>query len=59
MTASDVLANAEGAAEHILSQAAECLGGTHRQPIPEKGGEIESAVLPIRPATMRWWSPVA
>ena len=26
---SDVLANAEGAAEHILSEAAECLGGTH------------------------------
>jgi very-short-patch-repair endonuclease len=29
---SDVLANAEGAAQHILSQAAECLGGTHPQP---------------------------
>jgi very-short-patch-repair endonuclease len=28
---SDVLTNAEGAAEHILSQAAECFGGTHPQ----------------------------
>ena len=31
---SDVLANPEGAAEHILLQAAECLGGTHPQPLP-------------------------
>ena len=29
---SDVLANPEGAAEYILAQAAECLGGTHPQP---------------------------
>jgi hypothetical protein len=27
-------ANAEGAAWQILSQAAECLGGTHPQPLP-------------------------
>jgi len=35
---SDVLANAEGAAEHILSQAAECLGGTNPQPLPFREG---------------------
>lgn len=35
---SDVLANPEGAAEYILSQAAECLGGTHPQPLPGREG---------------------
>uniref|UniRef100_UPI00345B53DC endonuclease domain-containing protein n=1 Tax=Sphingomonas bacterium TaxID=1895847 RepID=UPI00345B53DC len=35
---SDVLANAEGAAEYILSEAAECLGGTHPQPLPGREG---------------------
>jgi very-short-patch-repair endonuclease len=35
---SDVLTNAEGAAQHILSQAAECLGGTHPQPLPSREG---------------------
>ncbi|MDB5708643.1 MAG: hypothetical protein JWL96_713 [Sphingomonas bacterium] len=31
---SDVLANPNGAAQKILSEAAECLGGTHPQPLP-------------------------
>ncbi|WP_260598893.1 endonuclease domain-containing protein [Sphingomonas endolithica] len=35
---SDVLANPEGAAEHILRVAAECLGGTHPQPLPSREG---------------------
>ncbi|MDB5712465.1 MAG: hypothetical protein JWL96_4535 [Sphingomonas bacterium] len=35
----DVLANPEGAAQHILSEAAEYLGGTHPQPLPQEGGE--------------------
>jgi very-short-patch-repair endonuclease len=35
---SDVLANPEGAAEYILSEAAECLGGTHPQPLPSREG---------------------
>jgi len=35
---SDVLANPQGATEHILLKAAECLGGTHPQPLPSKEG---------------------
>ena len=35
---SDVLANPEGAAQYILSEAAECLGGTHPQPLPSREG---------------------
>jgi very-short-patch-repair endonuclease len=35
---SDVLANPEGAVQHILEQAAECLGGTHPQPLPSREG---------------------
>ena len=35
---SDVMANPEGAAEYILSEAAECLGGTHPQPLPSREG---------------------
>jgi very-short-patch-repair endonuclease len=35
---SDVLANPGGAAEYILLQAAECLGGTHPQPLPSREG---------------------
>ena len=31
---SDVLANPEGAAHYVLAEAAECLGGTHPQPLP-------------------------
>lgn len=35
---SDVLKNPNGAAEHILRVAAECLGGTHPQPLPSREG---------------------
>ena len=31
-----VLENPDGAAEHILEAAAECLGGTHPQPLPAR-----------------------
>ena len=34
----EVLANPDGAAEYILSEAAECLGGTHPQPLPSREG---------------------
>ena len=34
----DVLANPEGAATYVLQQAAECLGGTHPQPLPSREG---------------------
>ncbi|WP_084250519.1 endonuclease domain-containing protein [Sphingomonas mali] len=37
---SDVLGNPDGAAEYILLQAAECLGGTHPQPLPCREGRI-------------------
>ncbi|MES2043609.1 MAG: DUF559 domain-containing protein [Pseudomonadota bacterium] len=35
---SDVLTNPDGAAQYILSEAAECLGGTHPQPLPSREG---------------------
>jgi very-short-patch-repair endonuclease len=35
---SDVRDNPGGAAEAILARAAECLGGTHPQPLPSRGG---------------------
>ena len=35
---SEVLANPEGAAEFVLAQAAECLGGTHPQPLSSREG---------------------
>jgi len=35
---SDVLANPEGVVQLILAQAAECLGGTHPQPLPSREG---------------------
>lgn len=35
---SDVLANPDGAAEYLLSLAAECLGGTHPRPLPCREG---------------------
>jgi very-short-patch-repair endonuclease len=35
---SDVLANPDGAAQHILLIAAECLGGTHPHPLPSREG---------------------
>jgi very-short-patch-repair endonuclease len=40
---SDVLANPDGAAEYILLQAAECLGGTHPTAPPLQGGENPGA----------------
>ncbi len=36
----DALANPEGVARLILEEAAECLGGTHPQPLPSKEGRI-------------------
>ena len=39
---SDVLANPDGAAEYILLQAAECLGGTHPQHLPCREGRIRA-----------------
>ena len=35
---SDVNQNPEGVAEAILQRAAECLGGTHPQPLPSREG---------------------
>lgn len=35
---SDVRSNPSGAAEHILLKTAECLGGTHPQPLPSRVG---------------------
>jgi very-short-patch-repair endonuclease len=35
---SEVLANVDGATEHILSATAECLGGIHPQPLPSREG---------------------
>ena len=35
---SDVLANPEGVAQSIVQRAAECLGGTHPQPLPYREG---------------------
>ena len=35
---SDVTGNPDGAADHLLAQAAECLGGTHPQPLPSREG---------------------
>lgn len=34
----DVLANPDGVVELILLRAAECLGGTHPQPLPQREG---------------------
>ena len=35
---SEVLRNPEGAATFVLNQTAECLGGTHPQPLPSREG---------------------
>ena len=35
---SEVIANPKGAAEFVLDRAAECLGGTHPQPLPSREG---------------------
>lgn len=37
---SDVLGNPEGAALHVLAEAAECLGGTHPRPLPFREGRV-------------------
>ena len=37
---SDVADNAEGVVEAILVKAAECLGGTHPQPLPSREGRV-------------------
>ncbi len=37
---SDVLSNPDGAAQYILEKAAECLGGTHPQPLPCREGRV-------------------
>ena len=37
---SDVRQNPEGVAEAILTRAAECLGGTHPQPLPSREGRL-------------------
>ena len=39
---SDVLANPDGATEYILLRAAECLGGTHPQPLPSREGRVRT-----------------
>lgn len=36
----EVMTNPDGAAESLLAQAAECLGGTHPQPLPSREGRI-------------------
>jgi very-short-patch-repair endonuclease len=36
----EVLANPAGVADAILSEAAECLGGTHPQPLPSREGRM-------------------
>ena len=40
---SDVRENPDGAAEAILARAAECLGGTHPQPLPSREGRPRRA----------------
>lgn len=37
---SEVMTDPDGAAEYLLAQAAECLGGTHPQPLPSREGRI-------------------
>src|SRR5437762_13534407 len=36
----DVLANPEGSAQAIMDVAAECLGGTHPEPLPSREGRV-------------------
>ncbi|PAL20274.1 hypothetical protein CD928_17890 [Sphingopyxis sp. GW247-27LB] len=43
---SEVITNPEGAAEFLLAQAAECLGGTHPQPLPSREGRVRRPRLP-------------
>lgn len=39
---SDILANPDGAVQHILRHAAECLGGTHPRPLPYREGRTRT-----------------
>lgn len=41
---SDVRENPTGTAEAILAQAAECLGGTHPQPLPSREGRTRRPI---------------
>ena len=43
---SEVLANPDGAVLHILAEAAECLGGTHPQPLPCREGRSRASRQP-------------
>jgi very-short-patch-repair endonuclease len=43
---SDVMTNPDGAAEYLLAQAAECLGGPHPQPLPSREGRIRKPRTP-------------
>ena len=47
----DVLANPDGAVEHILQRCAERLGSTHPQPLPSREGRIR------RPRSRRMETP--
>ena len=42
---SEVDENADGVAETILLKAAECLGGTHSQPLPSREGRVRKPRL--------------
>ena len=42
---SDVLCNPEGSVSYILLSAAECLGGTHPQPLPFREGRRRGAAV--------------
>jgi very-short-patch-repair endonuclease len=41
---SDVRENPSGVAEVILARAAECLGGTHPQPLPSREGRVRRPI---------------
>lgn len=43
---SEVLSNPDGAARHILERTAECLGGTHPQPLPSREGRQRKPRFP-------------
>jgi very-short-patch-repair endonuclease len=42
---SDIRKNPVGAAEAILARAAECLGGTHPQPLPSREGRLRRPIV--------------
>jgi very-short-patch-repair endonuclease len=41
---SDVRANPNGTAAAILNRAAECLGGTHPEPLPSREGRVRRSI---------------